>query len=199
MVWNIKYLVYNNVKWPGPELWCRGGFSVCFVVYGFEILIFCCRLIRLSGLAEWIMVCASAAFWSIEHIYMRASTRPIWGHIWDELSECIHMCQSLQTKEVMSGIQFYRASIIPCKTTHPYASLYSINSWVSAGFNYCCECTMNLRFLPLWKNEAEISRIQVLPYCADSQSGLSCHSWCFIISFQFKASNDSLKPTYQKK
>lgn len=36
----------------GPELWCRGGLSVCFVVYGFEILIFCCRLIRLSGLGE---------------------------------------------------------------------------------------------------------------------------------------------------
>lgn len=36
----------------GPELWCRGGFSVCFVVYGFEILIFCCRVIRLSGLGE---------------------------------------------------------------------------------------------------------------------------------------------------
>lgn len=69
MLWNIKYLVYNNVKWPGPELWCRDGFSVCFVVYGFEILIFGCRLIRLSGLAGWMMVCASAAFWSIEHSY----------------------------------------------------------------------------------------------------------------------------------
>ncbi len=52
MVYNIKYLVYNNVKWPRPELWCFSGFSGCFDVYGFEILIFCCRLIRLSGLGE---------------------------------------------------------------------------------------------------------------------------------------------------
>lgn len=36
---------------PGPELWSHDGFSVCFLVYGFEILIFCCGLIRLSGLA----------------------------------------------------------------------------------------------------------------------------------------------------
>lgn len=96
MVWNIKYLVYNNVKWPRPELWCHGGFSVCFVVYGFEILIFCCRLIRLSGLGEWIMVGARAAFWSIEHIHMLTSSCPIRGRIWDELSVHILMCQSSQ-------------------------------------------------------------------------------------------------------
>lgn len=62
MAWNIKYLVYNNVKWPGPELWCHWGFFVCFLVYGFEISIFCCRLIRLSGLVEWIMVWAWDVF-----------------------------------------------------------------------------------------------------------------------------------------
>lgn len=107
MVWNIKYLVYNNVKWPGPELWCRGGFSVCFVVYGFEILIFCCRLIRLSGLGEWIMVCASAAFWGIGRVRMLTSSRPTWGHVQDVLSVFILMCQSLQRRGEMSDSQSY--------------------------------------------------------------------------------------------
>lgn len=88
MAWNIKYLVYNNVKWPGPKLWCHRGFFVCFLVYGFEISIFCCRLIRLSGLDEWIMVWARAVL--LKRGTIRCSHTYVLSEVISEM-DCVYL------------------------------------------------------------------------------------------------------------
>lgn len=130
MLWNIKYLVYNNVKWPGPELWCRDGFSVCFVVYGFEILIFGCRLIRLSGLAGMNDGLCISCF--LKH-WAQLCSRPLRGHVWDVLSAGVLVCQSSRKIRRDEGFHHHRHS----STASARLCLQENVTFVSMSFKTC--------------------------------------------------------------